>query len=461
MSAVTLGGLLAAPAQAAAAKGKTELITKGAGGLAPTGPGAEPSITPNGRYVAFQSTATNLLPKTDSLAHSDIFVRDTKTGKTRKVSTGLKGAEANGGSSSPDITPDGRYVVFMSAASNLVKNDPDPSTLAYEVFHKDLKTGKTTRVTTVKRGPNEHGSEYHPAVSADGQVVVFYSNRADLIKGDTNAVNDVFVWKRATKKITRISVTSTGKQAGAAGAPYDYYAGSRDAQISADGKTVVFRSGASNLVKGDTNDVSDVFTHSLTTHRTTRISVGPNGSQATGGIPSVHEGAGEPTVSDDGKLVVYSAISLKGLVAEDTGNIRQAYLYNRVTRKTQLAVRTADGGVPGTSGAPGAHVNGATISPDGRFVVFETSGPDLVKGADAGNDTDVFVRDLKAGRNERISVGLKGGEPDKDSGGLNSVVSSGGTKVVFSSDATNLVPDPVFGRDDLYLRQLPKKFWGK
>ncbi len=449
VSTVTLTGLLATPAQAAAASGKTELISKAVGPGAATGQSQYPSVTPDGRYVAFQSLARNLTSKPDQLDEWDVFVRDTRTGKTVKVSTGLKGAEADGTSVRPDITPDGRYVAFESTAGNLVKGDT--TDLATEIFVKDLKTGKTTRISKAQ-GPQEYGGEYDPSISADGATIAFSSNRADLVKGDTNGSSDVFVWKRSTGRLTRVSVSSSGGQGGTGS--YVPYSGSENAQITANGKTVVFQSGDDNLVKGDTNNLSDIFVHSLTTGKTTRVSVGAKGQQATGGIASLRQGPNTPTISADGKIIAFSGFSLKGLVKANTGDANQIFVLNRTTGKTTLAVKTLDGKVSADN------VENGTISPDGRFVAFETSSSQMVAG-DAGNDDDIFVRDLKKARTARATVGLKGKEPNQGAGIYSLSLSTGGKAVVFNSMATNLVTAPVTGFNDLYLYRFAKNFWAR
>ncbi len=452
VSAVAVGALLAGPAHAAASSGKTELVTKPPSGAAPTGPGRFPEITPDGRYVVFQSLANNLTSKADSNTYWDVFVRDLKTGVTKTVSTGLKGAPANGDSTAPDISANGRYVAFISEANNLVKGDQDKNNLAGELFIKDLKTGKTTRAFTGPRPDDEYGSEYQPSISDNGAVVAFDSSRSTLVPNDTNGDEDVFVWKRSTGKITRVSVTSSGAEAGSPA--YEAYADSLGAEISGDGKTVVFQSGENNLVKNDTNNISDVFLHSLVTHRTTRISVGPKGQQATGGYPDRRQGAATPSISSDGQTVLYSGASLKGLVPQDVGDYRQVYVYHRKTGKTQLAVRTPGGGVVND------HLNNGVLSPDGRFISFETSAPGLVKG-DTDTDEDVFVRDLKAGRTVRASVGPNGADAKGWSGGFANALSANGRRVVFTSDATGLVTNPIYGDEDLYVHTFPKNFWAK
>lgn len=447
MSAVGVTGLLAIPAQAAASNGKTELVSKTADQTAATGDSQYPSVTPDGRYVAFESQATNLTSPPDANVSSNVFVRDTKTGKTVKVSTGLNGAEANGFSADPDITPDGRYVAFESSASNLVKGDV-PS-LSVEIFVKDLKTGRTTRLSK-QQGPQEYSGEYEPSISADGSTVAFASGRADLVKNDTNDSTDVFVWKRSTQKIIRVSVSSSGGQGGTGHSVA--YSGSENAQITANGKAVVFQSGDDNLVKGDSNNLSDIFAHSLTTGRTTRLSVGPKGQQATGGIPSFRQGPNTPAISSDGQFVVYSGFSLKGLVKANTGTAKQIFVLNRATGTTTLAVRTLAGKVATDN------LLSATISPDGRFVAFDSSSSDLVSG-DTNKRDDVFVRDLRKKRTVRASVGLKGQEANNLSGGPQIVLASGGKAVIFDSEATNLVTDPVSGRNSLFLYRFTKNFW--
>lgn len=447
VSAVALTGLAATPANAAVSPGTLELISRSADAAAPTGESRAPSLTPNGRYVVFQSTARNLTSPGDQRDDWDVFVRDTRTGVTKKVSTSMTGRESDGNSLSPAITPNGRYVVFLSSSSDLVTGD-EPR-VSYEVFVKDLKTGKVTRIHDTERGPTEYGSETEPSISDDGKVVAFTSSRADLVPNDTNLQSDVFVWRAATKKITRVSVSSSGGQGGVSGS-YAAYTGSHQPQISGDGKTVVFRSGADNLVKGDTNGISDIFVHTLKTKKTKRISVGPKSQQATGGIPSSRDGSGAPTISADGKIIAYSGFALRGIVKGDTSTTRQVYVHNRTTGKTRLvAPALADT----STGEP-------AISANGRFLGFVSDRADLVAG-DAGRDSDVFVKDLKTGKFGRVSVGLDAQEPNGATGVWGIAVGNGG-RTAFSTRATNLVSDKVSGGVyQVFLKGFAKDFWKK
>lgn len=438
ISAVAFSGLAVTAAYAAPAGNDTELLTAPAAGGASTGAAFTSVITPDGRYVAFSSNARDLVAgTTDTDDIVDVFVRDTRTGVTKKVSTGIGGAQGDGNSQEPDITPDARYVVFTSFATNLTEDAPEPGYVA--TYLKDLRTGTTTKIFTGERPPEDNRLDFDPSVSSDGSTVAFTSTSSALVPGDTNDQTDVFVWKRATQAITRVSISSGGDQA--------VGGESKDSQISGDGKTVVFRSGAANLVAGDTNEISDVFTHSLTSHRTTRISVGPQGQQATGGDVANHDGAGNPSISENGKVIAYEGNSLKGIVARDTGSTRQVYVYDQATGRTKLAAHTRNGGVAGPYNAE------PVVSADGKYVVFSSDSNRIVNG-DAGKDFDVFLREVAGNRIVRVTQGLNGEEPNAPATMWGSSVSNGGRSVTFTSTATNLVDNPVSGFGDLYLRHL-------
>lgn len=208
-TAVAASVLLAGSAQAAST-GTTELLSKSPTGEAADAQSSSPSITPDGRYVAFASRAKNLTSTPNSDFATDVFVRDTRTGVTKQISVGVNGAESNGDSFSPDITPDGRYVTFTSGANDLVTDDQDPDTWVQEVFLADLRTGRITRIFSGTHGEPNYGDDYRPTISDDGSTIAFDSSQPDLVPGDTNQVRDVFVWKRSSGKITRVSVSSSG-----------------------------------------------------------------------------------------------------------------------------------------------------------------------------------------------------------------------------------------------------------
>jgi Tol biopolymer transport system component len=241
--------------------GTTTRVSVGQGGVLAGGDSGFPSISADGRYVAFESEATNLVPG-DTNALTDVFVHDRATAVTTRVSVATGGAQGAGDSGRPRISADGRYVVFDSEASNLV---PDDTNQLLDVFIHDRLTGVTTRVSVATGGAQAAGgSSMFPSISADGRFVAFQSDATNLVPEDTNERRDIFVHDRVTGTTSRVSLASGGIQARGGGAARP--------QISGDGEVVVFESSATNLVPDDTNDLTDVFVHDRATGVTTRVS---------------------------------------------------------------------------------------------------------------------------------------------------------------------------------------------
>jgi Tol biopolymer transport system component len=248
----------------------------------PWGGSTAGGISADGRYVVFQSDAPNLVAG-DTNGVADVFLHDFASGVTKRVSVGSHG-QANGASGLSAISANGRFVAFESAASNLVAHDSNRS---LDVFVRDLASGRTSRADVSSRGLQARGlsESTEPALSSDGRYVAFESSATNLVPGDTNKLADVFVRDRRTGRTERVSVTSKGKQAGADRTNN----GSNAPSISGDGRYVAFHSADSNLVPGDTNWTFDIFVHDRKTGRTTRISVSSTGVQANGesvGAPS-------------------------------------------------------------------------------------------------------------------------------------------------------------------------------
>jgi len=214
-----------------------------------------PSISADGRFVAFASAATNLVPG-DTNGYPDVFVRDRVTGVTTRVSVTDTGGQANGASSSPVMSADGRWVAFTSYANNLTLGDLNVFTGGADVFLHDLVTGHTERVSSAMLGLSANGESDFPTISADGRYVGFDSTASNLVANDTNKHGDVFVWDRETKKIVRASEAADGTEADA---------GSGLASISADGSRIAFISAADNLVDDDSNGDKDAFVKDLHT----------------------------------------------------------------------------------------------------------------------------------------------------------------------------------------------------
>jgi Tol biopolymer transport system component len=435
MALVLLACLLVVPASlaptASAATGATTRVSVASGGTQANNISHASAISADGRYVAFQSLASNLVAG-DTNGVRDVFVHDQVTGVTTRISVASGGTQANGESGASGvpyvttaISADGRYVAFQSLASNLVAGDTNG---VQDVFVHDRVTGDTTRVSVDSSGTQATGVSWSSAISADGRYVAFYSPASNLVAGDTNGMSDVFVHDRVTGDTTRVSVASSGTQA-------DDYSGSP--AISADGRYVAFASSASNLVAGgDTALLSqDIFIHDRVSGATTRVSVGTGGTQAN----NISQA---PKISADGRYVAfYSAAS--NLVAGDTNARTDVFVRDRVTGvTTRVSVATS-----------GAQANGSSyvcgISGDGRYVAFYSAASNLVAG-DTNGTYDVFVRDRVTGATTRVSVAPSGAQ----SNGSSSVpaISGDGRYVVFESAASNLVAGDTNAKTDVFVR---------
>ena len=228
-------------------EGETAIVSVAQGGGLANSNSSGPSISGEGRYVAFESSASNLIAG-DTNGLPDIFVYDRQNGQTTRVSLSSAGDQANNWSTDATISSDGRYVAFMSRASNLVSNDTNG---CFDVFLHDRQTGQTIRASVSSVGQQATGSDSsRPSISSDGRYVSFYSAASNLVQGDTNETGDVFIYDRQTGQTTRASVSSSGAEAnGYSDSP----------SLSADGRYIAFYSTATNLVSGDTNGKSDVF----------------------------------------------------------------------------------------------------------------------------------------------------------------------------------------------------------
>ena len=360
----------------------TRRVSVGPGGQQANGFSGSPAISADGRFVAFSSSATNLVPGGTNNA-GDVFVRDRVAQVTRRVSVSPGGQQGNNLSFSPAISADGRFVAFVSFASNLVAGDTNHT---YDVFVRDRRARVTRRVSVGPGGQQANSHSSDAAISADGRFVAFRSSASNLVAGDTISSPDVFVRDRMLQVTRRISVGTGGQQAND-----DSFL----PEISAHGRFVAFASYATNLVGGDTNGTYDVFVRDRRAQVTRRVSVGPGSQQANS-----HSSA--PAISADGRFVTFVS-SASNLVAGDTNGTADVFVRDR---RAQVTRRVSVG--PG-----GQQANGESgsfrpaISAHGRFVTFTSSASNLVAGDTNGTD-DVFVRDRRAQVTRRMSVGSVG-----------------------------------------------------
>jgi Tol biopolymer transport system component len=190
--AVELVALAVGAAAPASAQGVTERVSVGPGGVQGNGFSRDPALSADGRFVAFGSFATNLVPG-DTNVQADVLVHDRRTGTTRRVSVGPRGIQSNGESRFPKLSADGRLVAFISQADNLVPGDTNN---AEDIFVRDRRTGTTRRVSVGTGGVQGDLDSFFPALSADGRFVAFTSRATNLAPGDTNGALDVFVHTR-------------------------------------------------------------------------------------------------------------------------------------------------------------------------------------------------------------------------------------------------------------------------
>ena len=368
--------------------GATERVSVDSAGAQANNPFifSPPAISGDGRFVAFDSAASNLVPG-DTNGALDVFVHDRLTGATERVSVDSAGVQGNSSSTFPAISADGRFVAFVSEASNLVAGDTNGAENAFagnDVFVRDRVTRQTERMSVDSAGGQANNNFIEStAISADGRVVAFVSAASNLVPGDTNGTLDVFVHDRQTGATERVSVDSAGGQANS---PFLAVGG---LAISADGRFVAFDSLASNLVPGDTNGTLDVFVRDRQTGATERMSVDSVGAQG-------NDISGSPAISADGRFVAFAS-EASNLVAGDTNRSGNAFsgtdvfVHDRATGQTErVSVDSAGGQADNFSS--GFNLRGFAISADGRFVAFESFASNLVPG-DSNNTSDVFVRD--------------------------------------------------------------------
>jgi tricorn protease-like protein len=321
----------------------------------------------------------------------------------------------------PSFSADARTVVFESGASNLVAGD---SNGARDVFVKDLQSGAIQRVSTDAAGAQGNGASSKAQFSADGRTVVFESYASNLVNGDSNGANDIFVKNLQSGAIQRVSSDAAGVQG-------NY--GSSNAQFSADARYVVFESAASNLVAGDSNFGSDIFVKDLQSGAIQRVSTDPAGVQGNGQSSNAR-------FSADGRTVVFES-SASNLVAGDSNGVTDVFVKDLQSGASRRVSSDA-AGVQGNSSSTNAQ-----ISTDGRYVVFESYASNLVAG-DSNGVTDVFVKDLQSGAIRRVSSDAAGVQGNNTS--WYAQFSADGRYVVFGSSASNLVASDSNGAGDIF-----------
>jgi Tol biopolymer transport system component len=382
------------------------------------------NLSANGNLVGFTSRATNLVAG-DRNGTDDAFVHDCSTGLTERVSVDSSGAEGNYTSVGAWVSADEDLVGFTSLATNLVAGDQNGT---YDAFVHQRSTGLTERISVSSTGAEGDRDSLCGMMSANGSLVVFASRATNLVPGDTNGVNDIFVRDRVLATTIRVSVDSSGAQGDL---------DCRGAAISADGRIVLFGSQATNLVPGDTNGKEDMFVHDLATGITERVSVDSLGAQSDGF--SFH-----PSLSSDGQIVAFASDSTN-LVSGDTNGKIDVFVHDRSTGLTERV----------SVDSTGKQGNDDSMFPwltaDGRSVSLMSWATNLVAG-DTNSCTDAFLHDRSTGRTERLSVDSSGAEANGAS--TWPILTPDGAFVAFASLASNLVAGDKNGWQDVFVHEL-------
>ncbi|MGG5809358.1 Calx-beta domain-containing protein [Falsiroseomonas sp. CW058] len=337
----------------------------------------------------------------------------------------LNGGVAGGGMNGISFSPDGTRVLFSNVSGTLVEGDTNGT---WDVFVWNLVSNVVTRVSTAADGGQGNGESYDAAFSADGGKVVFSSRATNLVGSDVSPWNDIFMKDLATGAVTRLSTTATGGEANG-----NSYAPS----LSADGRLLLFRSDASNLVAGDTNNTADVFVKNLATGVVTRVSATATGVGANGYL-------GDAVLSPDGTRVAFAS-SATNLGGPGDGRY-QVYVKTLATGAVQL-VSTSAAGQVGDSDA----IGDIAFSPDGRLLAFSSSATNLVAG-DTNLQSDLFIKNLATGAVTRVSTGAGGQQASGAS--YNPAFSADGGSILFLSTAPDLVAGDTNGQSDLFIKNL-------
>lgn len=470
--------------------GTTRLISVAMDGGFANGASTDPVMTPDGACVAFISSASNLVPN-DTNGIPDVFVRDLITQTTWLVSVGalLPSGSLNPIMATPVITPDGRYVAFFSLATNLVPGVPGTS--AGEVYVRDRVAGTTTWASTNAAAivsaalGLSNAPAYHPRLSDDGRYVAFKAGSTsqtgavvvleyDSTAGTTTTINtngvgwytdlnddygpvmtpdgrfiavvqhegdldsgysSVHVWDSQNATDTLVSDDGSGVPTNTV---------SYMPVISMNGQFVGFLSDATNLTTNAVSNGFHIFLRNLQSGTTQLADVDTNG------VGSTDDELTSLSLSADGQFVAFTSPD-GGLVGEDINRAYDVFGRDFVAGATEM-ISLRDPTVIPQAGDSFSALNQWSVSADGQWVAFASAADDLAPN-DTNQEPDVFVRDLVNGTNLLVSVGLNGGSA-LGGGSGNPVISADGRYVAFISGASNLVAGPVNTCANVFRRDL-------
>lgn len=329
----------------------------------------ENDISDDGTLIVYASNATNLV-QGDTNGHTDVFVFNRSQGAVTRASVTFDNQQANGPSFRPVISGNGRFVAFRSQATNIVPNDSNGQADIFLFDRVAAPGSQLSRINVSSAGVQSNAEDIADrfAISADGNRIVFASRATNLVPGDTNGFTDIFLRDRTTNTTRRINIGLNGAQANG---------NSSNPTISSNGRYIAFRSEASNLVPGDTNNRADIFLYDINDSTMTRVSVARDGAQG-------NDSSDWPSLNNNGRFISFwSAAS--NLVPGDVNNTGDIFVHDRVTGVTTRVNIALNG----------AQANGQTalihsISGDAAFIAFESNANNLVAN-DTNNSNDIFV----------------------------------------------------------------------
>lgn len=372
------------------------------------GSSSEEAVSDDGRYVVFESFASNLVPD-DTNGRADVFVRDTVTDSVERVSVSSEGAQGNEQSAFASISSDGRFVTFASYATNLTPTNGFGS----DIYVHDRSTGETKLVSVGDRGAVGDRGSFDPSISDDGRYVVFASEATNLVSRTTTSGSNILLRDTVRGRTTLLAPT------------WNY-----DSSISGDGRYVVL-STPHNAVVADQNNVQDVYRYEIATGTFAPVSVSSEGAFA-------NWDSDDAAISDDGRYVVFQsyASNLAPGISVTWRRWTNIYIRDMVTGATRLVSVDSAGGESNSNSFNG------DVSDDGRYVVFQSDAHNLVPG-DVQGTWDIFVHDMFDGVTIRVTrpVGLDWLEYAQNPG-----ISGNGSWIVFNSQGTTLLPEDTNGR---------------
>ena len=391
-------------------------------GVEVSGASTAPSISGDGRVVAFVSQSTELVSGSDTNNATDIFTHDRMTGLTERVSVANDSSGANAASYSVAISGNGRWIAFDSFATNLAVTDADAFR---DVYVHDRQSLETTIVSLGSRTPALDGPDVtQPAISADGMRVAFVGS--NLTNAAVFAAN-VYVFDRNAMTTTLASVTPGNVASNE---------NCSDPALSADGNLVVFVTQSAGFLPAPPLLAQQIFMKNLQTGELVLVSQNAAGERGA-------DTSSLPSVSADGRFVAFVSHA-SNLVMNDSNGVPDIFVRDlQTSTTTRVSVDSAgvQGNAPGTLTRP-------SISDDGRYVVFASDSSNLSAG-DSPDYRDAFVHDRLTGTTRKLSANALGTAADRSTTSI--VLSADGSTVAFDTNATNLISDDLLGYFDVFV----------